>query len=55
MTEIQKNHEIFVRESGGGTNDRDEVLKQLAAANDAYFEFLDIYIFFPSFVIDRPA
>ena len=38
MTEIQKNHEIFVRESGGGTNDRDEVLKQLAAANDAYFE-----------------
>ena len=38
MTEVQKNHEIFVRESGGGTNDRDEVLKQLAAANDAYFE-----------------
>ena len=38
MTEIQKSHEIFLRESGGGTNDRDEVLKQLAAANDAYFE-----------------
>ena len=38
MTDIQKNHEIFVRESGGGSNDRDEMLKQLAAANDAYFE-----------------
>ena len=38
MTEIQKNHEVFARENGGGSNARDEMLKQLASANDAYFE-----------------
>ena len=38
MTEVQKNHEIFVKESGGGSTARDEMLKQLAAAHDAYFE-----------------
>ena len=39
MSDIQKNHEVFVRESGGGSsNARDEILKQLAAAHDAFFE-----------------
>ena len=38
MTEVQKNHDIFVKESGGGSTARDEMLKQLAAAHDAYFE-----------------
>merc|ERR1719495_1583006 len=38
MTEIQKNHEIFVRESGGGTNDRETALKSIAAAYDAFME-----------------
>merc|ERR1712141_637183 len=38
MAEIQKNHEQFVKENGGGSNARDDMLKKLAAANDAYFE-----------------
>ena len=38
MAEVQKNHEVFVKENGGGSNSRDEMLKALAAANDAYFE-----------------
>ena len=38
MLEVQKHHEVFVKENGGGSNARDEMLKQLAAANDAYFE-----------------
>ena len=38
MAEIQKNHEQFVKENGGGSNARDDMLKKLAAANDVYFE-----------------
>ena len=39
MEEIAKNYETFSQQTGGGsTNARDEKLKQLAAAHDAYFE-----------------
>ena len=43
MNAVQKDHEIFVRETGGGSGARDEILKQLAAAHDAYFELKGFY------------
>ena len=40
MKEMAEKNEKFVAESGGGQsqNARDEMLKKLAAAHDAYFE-----------------
>lgn len=39
MAEVQANHETFVKESGGGSgNAREELLKSIAAAHDAFFE-----------------
>jgi hypothetical protein len=41
MKEVQQNNEKFVSEGGGGGksgNARDEMMKKLAAANDAFFE-----------------
>ncbi len=39
LKDIQQNHEKFVRECGGGTaSAREDRMKQLAAAHDAFFE-----------------
>merc|ERR1719414_1824207 len=38
MVAIQQNHEVFTQQSGGSQNSRDEKMKELAAAHDAYFE-----------------
>ena len=40
LKEITESNENFVKENGnqGGDNARDEMLKKLAAAHDAYFE-----------------
>jgi len=40
MDEVQKNYEVFTeqRSGNGGESGRDEKMKQLAAAHDAYFE-----------------
>ena len=39
MNEVQKNHEVFSQQSGNGSaNSREDKMKQLAAAHDAYFE-----------------
>jgi len=38
MEQVQKNYEVFTQQSGGSDNSRDEKMKQLAAAHDAYFE-----------------
>ena len=40
MAEVQQNHEKFAAESGAGSggNAREDLLKSIAAAHDAFFE-----------------